>query len=272
MYYPPDFDRKKAIELCKLVQQAYEQFDAFKQSAPWELQDDYSLVCEIFYHTILSFDAQDESELTAIDREMQNLPVSYSIDSLIGKDVPLGFIATQGKNIYLVFRGTQTPREWMFDVNIKMVPYQGTKWGKVSNGFLNIYNRCRASFIKKLAGLDVSMTLFIAGHSLGGALSVLSLPDVVKSTPFKRPVLYNIGCPRVGDNDFVQAYDALPGSKTFRVVNTSDLATSVPLPVPIPLILSGYYSHVGIPVDFTFQGNDMGLNHNPATYIKALGG
>src|SRR3972149_6666288 len=119
MYYPPNFDRDKAIELCKLVQQAYQQFDNFKQSKPWKLQGEYSLVCEISYHTILSFDAQDESDLTAIDREMQNQPVSFSIDSLIGKDIPMGFVATQGKNVYLIFRGTQTPREWLFDANVK---------------------------------------------------------------------------------------------------------------------------------------------------------
>jgi triacylglycerol lipase len=153
-----------------------------------------------------------------------------------------------------------------------MQPYQGTQWGQVSDGFLKIYNRCRDSFIKKLAGLTADGQLFIAGHSLGGALGTLALPDVIKSTAFKQPIFYSLGCPRVGDRNFAQTYNALPGAQTFRIINTCDLVTAIPLPVPIPLVPSGYYCHVGTQVDFTFQGNDLALNHNPATYITALSG
>ena len=109
-----------------------------------------------------------------------------------------------------------------------------------------------------------------AEQGLGGALSLMALPDVVNSSPFKRPVLYNFGCPRVGDNDFVQAYNGLRGQKTFRVVNTSDLVTSIPLPIALPLVPSGNYSHVDTSVDFTFQGGDLGINHTMDTYIAAL--
>ncbi|MCX6065909.1 MAG: lipase family protein [Chloroflexi bacterium] len=274
MYYPPQFDKARAIELCQLVDQAYQHFENFKQAVPWKLQGNFKLVGEILYHTILSFDAQDESDTTVVDKEIQELPVSFglSLDSLVGKDIPMGFVAVQDKTVFLVFRGTVTPREWLFDASIGIQPYRLAKWGNVSSGFMKIYNRCRDSFIKTLAGFGPDYQLFITGHSLGGALSLLALPDVIKSTSFKKPISYTFGCPRVGDNDFAKAYDALPNTRTFRVVNTSDLVTSIPLPVQVPLFPSGNYTHVGIPVDFTFQGNSLGLNHSTATYISALSG
>jgi len=277
MYYPPKFDPSRAIELCKLVDQAYQQFEAFKISTPWELQGKkYTQVTEIFYHTILSFGVDDQSS-TVIDREVvQAEPVSFGISAdinkLVGKDIPLGFVATQDKTAYLVFRGTGTPRELLFDATPGLVPYQADKWGNVSSGFMQIYQRCRESFMKNLAALSPACNqLFITGHSLGGAMSLLALPDVVKSTPFTDAQVYNYGCPRVGDNDFANAYDALPKTMTFRVVNSSDLVTSIPLPVAVPGIPSGNYTHVGVPVDFTFQGNSLGLNHSTATYLSALG-
>jgi triacylglycerol lipase len=274
MYFPPKFDCERAIELAKLVNAAYAQFAAFASQQEWKLDPPYSLVCEIFYHTTLGFDATSpDNEMTAIDREIASLPVSYSIESLLGRDVPVGFVAAQGKTAYLVFRGTVTPREWMFDADIRMVPYRLPGWGLVSNGFQSIYNRSRDSYIKKLDQLGGDFKLFIAGHSLGGAMSLLSLPDVAASTHFKKPTLYNYGCPRVGDNDFVTAYNALPGQTTFRVVNTSDLVTSVPLPASLKGVIgipTGFFSHVDTPVDFTLQANDAGVNHATETYIAAL--
>lgn len=276
MLIPPDFEKKRAMELGKLVKQAYQLFDNYKNKKPWTLQDGYALVCEISYRTFLSFDVNgDESEQTAIDREMEEVqetePVSFGlVDDLVYKDVPVGFVATKDKTAYLVFRGTVTPREWIFDANIKMQAYRLKNWGRVSDGFQNIYRRCRESFIKPLGNLPADYPLFITGHSLGGALSLLSLPDVVQSTHFKKPTLYNFGCPRVGDAEFGRNYDSLPDQKTFRVVNSSDLVTSIPLPVEIPALPSGFYTHVGQPIDFAFQGNSLTLNHSMDTYIAAL--
>lgn len=272
MYYPPEFDRNRALELARLIKQAYQQFAAFKQGTPWALEGNYTWVGEVSYHTLVSFDAGEADELTAVDKEIQAEPFSFAPGSLLGQDVPMGFVATRADAAYLVFRGTVTLQEWLFDAEIKVEPYRLRQWGNVSNGFLKIYNRCRESVMSNLNGLEPERPLFIAGHSLGGALSLLALPDVAATTAFKQPRLYNFGCPRVGDNDFVQAYNHLPGQQTFRVVNTSDLVTAVPLPVSVPLVPSGNYSHVDTPVDFTYQGDSLVLNHSMDTYITALSG
>ncbi len=280
MYFPPEFNKTRAAELGKLVKQAYQRFEDFKKNQTWNLKDGYTLVCEISYRTFLSFDVNNPVETTAIDKEIEELqasapePVSFGItdtvNDMVYKDVPMGFLATKGKTAYLVFRGTVTPREWIFDANIKMQSYRLKDWGSVSDGFQNIYNRCRDSFIKTLNKIDPGFELFITGHSLGGALSLLSLPDVINSTHFKKPTLYNFGCPRVGDAVFAEKFDNLPDVKAFRVVNTSDLVTSIPLPVEVPILPSGYYTHVGVPIDFTYQSNDVGGNHAMSMYIEKM--
>jgi triacylglycerol lipase len=284
MYFPPKFDVKRAIELGKLVTQAYDRFESFKTDQVWGIQAKYKLVSEISYRTFLSFDVNEVTPPTAIDLEMESIQnsaagegagseqVSFGLTDFVSKDVPLGFVVTRAKTAYLVFRGTVTPREWMFDANIQLQPYRLPGFGNVSDGFQNIYNRCRDSFMKKLNALSPDFELFITGHSLGSALSMLALPDVLASTHFNKVTLYNFAGPRVGDDEFVKAYNALPGQTTFRIVNTSDLVTSIPLPVEAPLLPSGYYSHVETPVDFTMQGNSVGVNHSMDTYLAALEG
>lgn len=273
MYYPPAFDSKRAIELGNLVKQAYQQFDDYKKGIDWKLRGDYNLACVIAYNpTQLGWDPNDEESQTLIDKEMQSLPVSFAVGDT--RDYPMGFVATSkdGKNAYLIFRGTISTQEFVKDAKIRMQPYLLPMWGKVALGFFEVYSACRESFMKTLGGLGANLNLYISGHSLGAALSVLSLPDVINSTHFKKPTLYNFGCPRVGDNDFATTYNGLPSQKTFRVVNSSDLVTSIPLPVPMLAVPSGYYSHVDTPVDFNMQKNDIGLNHSMDTYVAALGG
>lgn len=287
MYYPPDFDSKKAIELGNLVIEAYRQFEFHtdptayvkKYGKPWKLPTDYKMVETIIYNRWQLGFAVEETGPTLVDEEAAVVtvetvvspdgPVSFNPIEDLFKDYPMGFVATSkdGKSAYLVFRGTVTKQEFLKDAKVALRPYISPNWGYVALGFLEVYMACRDSFIKTLTELDPAMDFYIAGHSLGGALSVLALPDVVKTTPFKKPTLYNFGCPRVGDNSFVTAFDNLPLKKAFRVVNSSDLVTTIPPPAPI------YYSHVSVPTaEFNVQKNDVGLNHSMDTYIAALSG
>jgi predicted lipase len=281
MYVPTGFDKKKAIEIGQLVSQAYIQIARFTEgpitqikSTPWELQGDYKMVGTIVYDRVeLSFDVFDEDSATMVDEEMDEIaptPVSFSLESTIAREYPMGFVATSktSKEAYLIFRGTVTKQEFFKDAKIRMVPYQMGK-GKVAVGFIEVYTACRDSILKMLKSVDADYKLYIGGHSLGAALSVLALPDVITATQFKKPILYNFGCPRVGDNDFVKAYNALPFHKTYRVVNSCDLVTQIPPPVPA-MGVGGYYSHVDTPVDFITQNNDVSLNHTMETYITAL--
>jgi hypothetical protein len=66
--------------------------------------------------------------------------------------------------------------------------------------------------------------LFITGHSMGGALAVLTAWRL--ATLGRPPVAtYTFGAPRVGDTTFCSGY-ALP---TYRIVNRLDIVPEVPL-------------------------------------------
>ena len=70
--------------------------------------------------------------------------------------VPIAFIATEGKNIYLAFRGTANISDSLADILHTQVPYSlVSNGGKVSEGFLNKYmgtdtNPIRATIFSKL--------------------------------------------------------------------------------------------------------------------------
>ena len=60
------------------------------------------------------------------------------------------------------------------------------------------------------------------------------------------------------------------GPRSFRIANTCDIVTSIPLPAPIAGIVGGYFSHVDTPVDMTIQKDDLEQNHSMRTYLAAL--
>jgi triacylglycerol lipase len=101
-------------------------------------------------------------------------------------------------------------------------------------------------------------------------LATLTLPDISNELDLDTIAFYSFGCPRVGDNDFVKAFDRKFSQQSFRIVNTSDVICSFPLPVPLAGFIGGYFSHVATPVDFTVQENDFDKNHRIELYLEAL--
>jgi predicted lipase len=112
--------------------------------------------------------------------------------------------------------------------------------------------------------------LLVAGHSLGAAMATLALPDIEASLNIKVTSVFTFGSPRVGDDAFARAYNTAFGRRSFRIVNTSDIVTSVPPPTPIAGKIGGYFSHVDTPIDMNVQTNESGQNHHMNTYLTTL--
>ncbi|KAK4537262.1 hypothetical protein CDCA_CDCA11G3287 [Cyanidium caldarium] len=74
-------------------------------------------------------------------------------------------------------------------------------------------------------------TVYLTGHSLGGALAALAAVDLVQHrlVPQHSLVLYNFGAPRVGDERFAQRFDQLVPC-SFRVSNYKDGVPRCPTP------------------------------------------
>ena len=261
MYFPLNFDRTRSIELADLVTQAYGQLEAFQKGVPWNLKGGYALVRQLVQETGLARDrTQYGTDLRLLKGAAPAMNRSY----------PIGFIARKGAEIFVAFRGTKAVSEWIRNLNVRLSSYVLRGFGKVHDGFLETYVTVRKDLLGALGELDPRSRLFVTGHSLGAALATLALPDIAASTSFAGPTLYTYGSPRVGDNQFCTAFDRKFGAESFRVVNTSDLVVSLPLPAPVFGVIGGYFTHVETPVDFTVQADDLEKNHSMQTYRSAL--
>jgi len=135
-----------------------------------------------------------------------------------------GFLGVCDTHAVLAFRGTDpvTLPNWLTDAIVKLVEC-GEYDGRVHHGFSTVLRRSwgKVEEILEEAG---DKPLFLTGHSMGGALAVLTACRLAK---MGRPAVatYTFGSPRVGDRAFCAGY-ALP---TYRVVNGLDLVPEMPV-------------------------------------------
>jgi triacylglycerol lipase len=80
--------------------------------------------------------------------------------------------------------------------------------------------------------------LFVAGHSLGGALAVLAAFRLQDEANITADAVYTFGLPRVGGTKFGTGYELALGARTFRLVDGYD-----PVPAVPPTLLG--FRHVG---------------------------
>jgi hypothetical protein len=235
--YPEGFEPSMARKLAGLTQQAYKQFNLFG------LKD------------------KDNSQTFKLEEP-------YQLDTEVAeKEVPFGFVASEAdsNNVYVIFRGTRRFVEWFKDANIQLVSFKDStdinsksveinddiaegvvqknqssiiidkidnNFGFVTAGFRGIYVSLRDKLIDALNKKSPNAKVFVTGHSLGGALATLAIPDILKNTHFTNPeniVLYTFGSPRCGDRNFAKSFDDLR-VQHWRIANTEDLATMLPFP------------------------------------------
>jgi triacylglycerol lipase len=261
---PPDaepFDINIAVEMARLSLQAYQQLADHFDNQAFTLPDPYHLQ-EAFF----------TSELFAGD--LFN----------INEDVPIGFVATAHDTIYVVFRGTNTISEWIRNVTFPQTLYDFVNdSGRTHLGMTNVYQTIHEAVVatvNDLIGSGTYSTLYVTGHSLGGALAALAAPELRDRTTLE-PIMYNFAAPRVGDLLFRQSYSALVRN-SWRTVNTHDLVPTLP---PTTLISFDVfppqevsYQHVFSENEITFGNSindpldvlNIGSNHDMCNYYSAL--
>lgn len=176
-----------------------------------------------------------------------------------------GFIAKGPGAVFVSFRGTETPEEWLCDFEAVPTACEIGS-GTVHAGFQTVYEVVRDSASAGLqAALSPGDQLLVTGHSLGAALAVLFADDAFSVT--QKMQVCTFAGPRIGLNNFVATYNKNVPDTT-RVVNRWDIVPNVPVPAP-PLCL---YQHVQtpLPIDggFTF---DLKQAHSlPLSYLPGL--
>lgn len=135
-----------------------------------------------------------------------------------------GFLGVCETHAVLAFRGTDpvTLPNWVTDVVVRLVEHDEYD-GRVHYGFSTVLHRTWDRIEEILEEVE-GKPLFLTGHSMGGALAILTACRLARRG--RAPVAtYTYGAPRVGDPAFCAGY-SLP---TYRVVNGLDLVPEMPL-------------------------------------------
>lgn len=206
------------------------------------------------------------------------VPAGYVVDSgFIAHSLnrvwePFGFILESPEEIVVAFRGTSSTSDWLSDALASQMDYPYAKnAGRTHRGFTEIYQSARDQILTSLRAKSTGKTLYVTGHSLGGALAVLCAMDIACNTGFRSPVLYTYGAPRVGNPAFVAAFGRRPIA-VHRISNLYDAVTYLPPPaVRIPRTGTVYeYRHIKPFVALEFHKGRVSSNHVIGSYFAEL--
>lgn len=138
-------------------------------------------------------------------------------------------------SVIIAFRGTQQPKDWLTDLNgvhvdYGMVPPYGNLDSeiRVHRGFIKAYKSVRDAIHEQvLKDLSHISTIYVCGHSLGGALATLCAVDMQYTNPDKTIFCFPSGNPKVGNKAFVQSYNRRVPDTT-RTYTRKDLVPHLP--------------------------------------------
>lgn len=254
------FSLSTAVTLMQLCLESYQMLTDFENGDPFSLPSPFVLQAQ--------FDTEEH----------------FTGEGLNGM-VPIAFVATSGSSIYVVFRGTKTISEWIADATVPQVDYPyASGAGMTEEGFTGVYETIRTPILQEVNRLVSGggySSLYVTGHSLGGALAVVAAPDLAAQTSLDRPTVYTFAGPRAGNPIFAGFYDDAVAD-SWRVVNTNDEVPKLPGVVTIVIgpppefrRHTFFYDHVDSEYDITFGGpihsiDDVIFNHSSCNYYSTL--
>ncbi|KAG7637984.1 Phospholipase A1-Igamma2 [Arabidopsis thaliana] len=204
------------------------------------------------------------------------------------------------RDIAIAWRGTVTKLEWIADLKDYLKPVTENKIRcpdpavKVESGFLDLYTdkdttckfarfSAREQILTEVKRLveeygdddDSDLSITVTGHSLGGALAILSAYDIAEMRLNRSkkgkviPVtVLTYGGPRVGNVRFRERMEEL-GVKVMRVVNVHDVVPKSP-----GLFLNESRPHAlmkiaeGLPWCYSHVGEELALDHQNSPFLK----
>ena len=171
-----------------------------------------------------------------------------------------GFAFATRREIVICFRGTEPAslRDWMSNANFDLdrVDINGENY-RVFDGFWQNHNKVWPGLqtwlnTKLKAYHDAS--LFLTGHSLGGALACLTLAKCMELDIMNRVGgLYTFGSPRCVGEDLAATLNSQVKDKVLRFINDQDVVPH--LPPDIESVKPMDYGHFGQLVWFDAAGH-----------------
>ena len=136
--------------------------------------------------------------------------------------------------VWLIFRGTEplSIKNWIDDIDTFYIDYPRCQGCKVHEGFYKTYQQIRAQV--KTAAQDLyskypQSKKVVTGHSLGGALAVEAIMDIVENFGAVHE-FYTFGAPRGGNQAFVDFINGkISTNFNSRITHARDPVPHLPL-------------------------------------------
>ena len=218
---------------------------------------------------LLAYDEFPAVQTAFSNLGMHGLPAPKVTDLSVGSTfcVAVEFEEASGKKTAaIVFRGTEVPKTERDTVAIirklteikkdvitdaRFIPFSVGRGVKIHSGFLHALSLVWGNLSDYLTSRNLDRVWF-TGHSLGGALAMLSAYRFGKEFPGRVPIeVFTFGAPCVGNAAFGRDFKSL-NIPAFRFVNHRDI-----VPPVLELLLTYFpvrYSHVGEVFYFNHDG------------------
>ena len=131
--------------------------------------------------------------------------------------------------VVVVFRGSNNIQNWILNIGTTRSSYSLCPDCSVHSGFLGGYNLVASAVktgVQNLKAKYRNTKLIVTGHSLGGALAILSTADL-KNVFGNVDYTYTFGQPRVGNQAFANWFRA-NHANTYRLVDYADIVPHLP--------------------------------------------
>jgi triacylglycerol lipase len=138
-----------------------------------------------------------------------------------------GIVMGNDRMILIAFRGTNERADWWSNLDIL---FRRSPLGWVHRGFLKATELFWPELPKKISEFyDNNQTIWITGHSLGGALALLASIKLLIENKFKISGVYTFGQPPVGTLGFCSKFKEHFPNNLFRFVNHTDAVSGLPI-------------------------------------------
>ena len=139
-------------------------------------------------------------------------------------------ISHSKKRICVIFRGSTSKLDWLY--NFKFFKIRLDNNIKVHSGFYNQLtdnNFCDNIIqdIQKLLHFYKDYTIYVSGHSMGGALATLFGYFLSKKIENNITVI-TFASPRVGNRTWYEKFNFRYNLRHYRVINNRDIVSSIP--------------------------------------------
>jgi len=144
----------------------------------------------------------------------------------------------------IAFKGSNSKDDWVKNIKLfheyqllswkKQAPY-GSITGKVHSGFNTAVNSnlCHLKSLVKNKYSQECREIILTGHSLGGAIAILTAAAFSKDDDFRcQKTVYTYASPRVGDKEFRNNFEYLKEIKHYRFEYGYDSVPHLPLARP----------------------------------------